>query len=500
MSDQFNENKNSTDNNQSNNYDSLYTEINNNQDFNNNQNFNKYQDFNNNQNSDKKSNRFIVKAGKLLGTAVCFGIVASITFQGVNTIGNQSNIYLNDISNDASNNEPATTVSPANSITTTTTTQISGNITTVTDISDMVSNVMPSIVAINCTITQTDYDWFNNPYSRESTGSGSGIIISKTDKELLIVTNNHVVENATNVQVTFCNDVTATATIKGTDTDSDLAVVSIPIKDLDEDTINNIKIAVLGDSNRLKVGEPAIAIGNALGSGQSVTKGVISALNREVQLEDKNMTLIQTDAAINPGNSGGALLNLNGEVIGINSVKYASSDVDGMGFAIPISTASPIITELMNYEEIPENEQAALGITGSTVTNQLISGFNMPAGVYVVSVSENSAAENAGLKIGDIITEFAGHKIESMENLQNCLANKRGGDEVIIKVQRQGNNAYEELEINVILGTRDTSKSNSDNNNTTTTEQPTQNSNDPYSYFYGNDDNNSDFYKYFFGN
>ena len=315
----------------------------------------------------------------------------------------------------------------------------------------LVENVMPAVVAISCELKNTAPNAFlEDLYDYDSTASsGSGFIIAQNSHEVLIVTNNHVVEGAKNVKVTFCDDNIYEATVKGADATSDLAVISVMGKDMKDSTIDNIKIASLGNSDSLKVGDIAIAIGNSMGYGQSVTKGVISALDRTVSVEDSTMRLLQTDAAINPGNSGGALLNGRGEVIGINSVKYVSQDTESIGYAIPISIAVPIINELINYEELTEEEQAYFGIVAYTVSEQMISYFNCSKGAYIKEVTKGSPAEEANLYAGDIITGFAGRTISSMEELQNILQYKRGGSECEVIFERLENGKYVEHKVTV---------------------------------------------------
>ncbi|MDO4554126.1 MAG: trypsin-like peptidase domain-containing protein, partial [Lachnospiraceae bacterium] len=380
-------------------------------------------------------------AAKLIASALVFGLVAGGAFQGFNYCYNKIN------PNSASNNTVENT---------TTLTTSGDTIQTTTDVSEVVANVMPSIVSITSVVEQqVNYGFWGQSGTEETEGAGSGIIIGQNDNELLIVTNYHVIEDAKSLSVGFCDSSEAAATIKGTDSDADLAVVSVPMSDLKADTKSSIKVATLGSSSALTVGEQAIAIGNALGYGQSVTVGYISALDREVALTDKTMTLLQTDAAINPGNSGGALLNMKGEVIGINSVKYSDTTVEGMGYAIPIDTASPIIESLMNQEAIPESEQAYLGITGSDVTETYSQQLNLPTGVYVQSVQTGSAAEQGGIYAGDVITKFEGNEISSMESLTNKLSNKKAGDEVTITIQRMNQQGdYEEHELKITLGAK----------------------------------------------
>ncbi|MDF2950900.1 MAG: 2-alkenal reductase, partial [Anaerocolumna sp.] len=295
-------------------------------------------------------------------------------------------------------------------------------------------------------------DWFGQQYSEEYQGSGSGIIVGKNEKELLIATNNHVVEGAEPITVTFIDDTKAEAIIKGTDAVADLAVISIDLSTIKEETLNTIKIATLGDSDDVKVGQMAIAIGNALGYGQSVTVGYISAKDRAVAIEGNTMVLLQTDAAINPGNSGGALLNMKGEVIGINSVKYASSEVEGMGYAIPISRAMPIINELMNRETLAEDEKGYLGVYIRQVTEEVAQTYNWPVGVYVISTIEGGAAESAGIIAGDIITKVNQTEVTAESQLQEKVNSYRAGTEVTLTVMRMENGQYIEREIVVTLG------------------------------------------------
>lgn len=325
----------------------------------------------------------------------------------------------------------------------------------VTDVSDIVENVMPSIVAINSSGVYTDYDYWGRKYNQPIEGSGSGIIIGQNGSEILIVTNNHVIDGSNRVEIVFSDDTTADAVVKGAEAKSDLAVLSVELDDLTEETRDIIKVATLGNSDEVKPGQMAIAIGNALGYGQSVTVGYISAVDREVNIESVNMNLIQTDAAINPGNSGGALLNLNGEVIGINSVKYASEAVEGMGYAIPITSALPMINELINREEVKAGEQGFLGlyIDSAIDVNELYAErFNMPIGIYVNDVVSNSPAEKAGLKQGHIITAIDNQKVETIEELLDFLSYRKAGDEIKLVISELENGAYIEKNLVITLG------------------------------------------------
>ncbi len=327
-----------------------------------------------------------------------------------------------------------------------------------TDVSDIVDEVMPSIVAIT-NVSQTEYQSFwGQSQTYESTSCGSGIIVSQDDNYLYIATNNHVVEGESSLTVTFANDDTVSAEVKGTDPSTDLAVVQVALDSISDDTMSAIKVATLGDSDNLKVGESSIAIGNALGYGQSVTTGVISALNRQVSVSDSSSNtnytaeLIQTDAAINPGNSGGALLNTAGEVIGINSVKYSDTSVEGIGYAIPMNTAKPIIEDLITKEKVEVADRAYLGVAGVDVTDDVAQKYNMPTGVYVAQVVDGSAAAQAGIQQGDIITSFDGKQITSMEELKNTVEYYAADTQVDIVIERSSNGQYQEQTISVTLG------------------------------------------------
>lgn len=340
--------------------------------------------------------------------------------------------------------------------------QLATNVTYVeSDVSDVVEKVMPAMVSIVNNFTETA-NVFGQQYTQEEAASGSGIIVGKTDDELLIVSNNHVVESADTLTVTFIDGSEAQAQVKGLDSDMDLAVIAVSLNDLSDDTKNAITVATLGSSDDLKLGEPVIAIGNALGYGQSVTNGIVSALNREITLENGSTgTFIQTNAAINPGNSGGALLNMDGEVIGINSNKIGGTAVEGMGYAIPITSASPIIADLMERQtrtKVAEDEVGYIGISQQEVTSQISQMYNMPEGIYVVSVEEGSAAANAGIMKGDIITKFDGSSISSYSDLQKMLQYYAAGDSVTITVQRPQNGEYVSVELNLTLGSRPADK------------------------------------------
>ena len=331
------------------------------------------------------------------------------------------------------------------------------------DVSEVVDQVMPSIVSITSMSVEEVRSFFGGTYEQQSKGAGTGIIIGKTDTELLIVTNNHVVAGSDTLTVAFTDESTVEANIKGTDAQYDVAVIAVPIENISDDTLDAISVATLGDSTSLKVGEPAIAIGNALGYGQSVTTGVISALNRSVSMtneetgdtQESGVKLIQTDAAINEGNSGGALVNVNGEVIGINSSKLVGDSVEGIGYAIPISDVGDLIENLMNREtktKVAEDKRGLIGITGISVSDAFSQQIEMPAGVYVTEIAKGGGAEKAGMTKGCIITAIDDITVDSMEALQEQLQYYEKGTTVTLKIQiPQTNGEYKEQTIEVTL-------------------------------------------------
>lgn len=397
------------------------------------------------QRTPRKPGAFGPFAAKTVAAALIFGLVGGGVFTGVSYVGTRA------ISNSSTASAKLTTTTSGGTKQTS-----SGDAKDLTDVSSVVDEVMPSIVAITNTGTVT-YNSFFGKKSQQSQSCGSGIIVSEDDDYLYIATNNHVVADSEELTVQFDDDSVVKAEIRGTDPDDDLAVVRVKKADLGKDTYSNIKIATIGDSDSVVVGSPAIAIGNALGYGQSVTTGIVSALNRTVTTQDSqtgetvtNNKLIQTDAAINPGNSGGALLNENGEVIGINSVKYSSTEVEGIGYAIPMSVAKPIIESLIQDGKYTNENQAYLGIKGGDVSSEMVA-YGFPQGVYVSSVSAGSGAANAGLQEGDIITAIDSTKISSMTELQSALKSYQAGDKVTLTVARQSDRQYEESKVEVTL-------------------------------------------------
>lgn len=382
--------------------------------------------------------------GKLFTTvalAIVFGLLASVVFQVSNRV--IDNIF----GQKATNNHSGQIVNS---------TEIStGSGSTVkSDIADVTDSVMPSVVSIvNLSVQEVQNFFFGGTTQYESQSSGSGIIIGQNDAELLLVTNNHVIQGSKTLTVTFKDGKSIEAQIKGTDSDLDLAILSVPLKSIEKSTMEAIKVATLGDSDALRVGEPAIAIGNALGYGQSVTAGIVSAL--DCTIESYEGKLIQTDAAINPGNSGGALLNANGEVIGINTAKVSDEKVEGMGYAIPISDVVDILNELMNKEtrtKVAEAERGSIGIKGITVAADMSQYYNMPEGVYVSEIIKGGGADKAGLPVNSIITKIDGNSVDSMEELQEELQYYRVGDTVELTIKVQDRSGYVKEKVQVTLG------------------------------------------------
>ena len=392
-----------------------------------------------------KKNRKVPKPVKLVCAGVAFGLVASVTFQTGNYVGTKV------FGTTTTNGKTAKTAQTVDGAKLTTSSSSTGT----SDIASIAKNAMPSIVSITNMSVQEVQSFFGGTQQQESTSVGSGIIIGQTDSELLILTNNHVVEGNEKLTVSFVDNESVEANVKGTDSTKDLAVVAVKISDVKDSTMDEIAVATMGDSSKLEVGEQVVAIGNALGYGQSVTSGIVSATERTLDGYEGG-TLIQTDAAINPGNSGGALLNSNGEVIGINTAKVATDSVEGMGYAIPISDASDTIQNLMNQEtktKVSEAEQGYLGIQGVDVSDESAKMYNMPTGVYISDVVKNGGAQQAGLTKGSVITGLEGTTISDMNSLKEQLQYYRVGDKVKVTVQVPGNNGeYTEKTVEVTLG------------------------------------------------
>lgn len=448
---------------------------------------------------EKKNRPFLKKAVSFVALGALFGVAAGTAFSVPTYMANKQLLatkaaYEKEVAESASSALSTTTSSLATNSST-------GN--TSVDVSAIAASCLPSVVSItNKGVTEVRTMF--GTYQQDTESSGSGIIIGKNDSELLIVTNYHVVSGSNELSVVFSYDEDSdnpslvSAKLKGYDSDKDLAVISVALTDITTDMMSQIKIATIGDSSTLTLGQEVVAIGNALGYGQSVTTGIISALNREVSVEsDDGSTitnkLIQTDAAINPGNSGGALLNMNGELIGINSVKVSSSSVEGMGYAIPISDVQSIIEELMLKETrdvVDESEQGYLGIGGTDVSSQISETYGMPVGIYVNTVYENSPAAAAGISKGDIITKFDGQTVKTMSELKTLLTYYKQGETVEITAMVQGNGGYTEKQYTLTLGNKDvfgndtSTQESKDSNTPNKDSQQNGESENPFSSFF----------------
>lgn len=396
-----------------------------------------------------KKHSYAKTTALVTAAALLFGVVSGGTMYGVNRAANTLLPYQSSQVNETIGQ---TTQIPAANTSTT-----SSNGVVIEDVSAIVDATLPSVVSITNTQVYQSNTWFGQSQTYEVPSSGSGIIVGQNDSELLIVTNNHVVSDSEGLTVTFADESTADAAIKGTDSETDLAVIAVPLDKVSADTKGKIKAATLGDSDSLKMGQGVIAIGNALGLGQSVTVGHVSALNREIKVDDATKTVIQTDAAINPGNSGGALLNSKGEVIGINEAKYADTSVEGVGYAIPISKAKDIIDDLMTRTTkiaVSESEQGYLGIQLQNIDESMAKMYGMPQGVYVYKIMEDSAAAGSDLHEKDIITKLDGEKISNYADLAKLLTYYKSGDTVTLTVQSLVNGSYQEREVQLTLKQR----------------------------------------------
>ena len=394
------------------------------------------------------------KWGMTLAMAACFGLVAGGVFIGTAAVGTK---VIGTATEQKQEVTIPTTTTAADSSDTSDTVKATGEMS----VKDVASSAMPSLVAISTT-TVEEVETFFGTTSQEVPASGTGVIVGQNDDELLIATNNHVVSGATSLSVSFIDDETVEGQIKGTDADNDLAVVAVKLSDIKDETKSQIKIAVMGNSDDLEVGDQVVAIGNALGTGQSLTSGYISAKDRTISSQDESTGetitsegLIQTDAAINPGNSGGALLNMNGELIGINEAKYSSTQVEGMGFAIPISKAEPILQNLMNLTtryKVSDDEAAYIGINMADVSADVSQNYGIPTGVCIMSVVDGSPAADAGFKKGDVITTFDGRSISNAKGLKETLTYYAAGETVDVTVQRADNGEYKEVTLTLTLG------------------------------------------------
>lgn len=403
----------------------------------------------------KKKGSFLKKAAAVTAAALLFGVVAGASMFGVNRAGE---LLFPMETQTTETQAPPETLGTTDVITAPQETKEATTTSVVLeDVSPIVEAAMPSVVAINNTTLYQSSTWFGQTQTYEVPSSGSGIIIGENDTELLIVTNNHVIEDANTLTVTFIDESTVDAAVKGTDSVSDLAVIAVPLEKIAADTKAQIKVATLGDSDELKMGQGVIAIGNALGLGQSVTVGHVSALDREITVDGNVKKVIQTDAAINPGNSGGALLNSKGELIGINEAKYADESVEGVGYAIPISHAKDIIDDLKlrtTKVEVAESEQGYLGIQVQNVDSSTAKMLGMPEGVYVYKITEGSAAAASDLREKDIITKFDGETVKTNADLTTLLTYYKAGTTVTLTVQSLENGAYVERQVDITLKNR----------------------------------------------
>ena len=397
----------------------------------------------------KKEHRVLKKIFGCIGLAACFGIVAGGAFFGVRyAIARflpQEAEQAEDIPG------PADVLFPKPNITiASTATGEVGDTDATETVAAVVEQTMPAMVSVQTIHTTTSYFW-GQPIYNDQEGGGSGIIIGSNEDDLLIATNYHVIEDTSSVKVILADGTTHDVSVKGSDADADLAILALPLSGLSQDTLDSIDIAVLGDSDNARIGQMVIAIGNALGYGPTVTVGYLSAKDREITIEGNDMVLLQTNAAINSGNSGGALLNTKGEVIGINNAKLTSTDIEGICFAIPISEATPILDDLMTREILSDDEKGYLGVTVSELDSAIFRDYNWPEGVYVSSVSADSAAEKAGIYRGDIITHVNGEKVTTPNQLINTVTSNRYGTVVEITLQRIVNGKFEEFTYSVTL-------------------------------------------------
>lgn len=466
----------------------------------------------NNKKKNKKGQKFLIIFGSIFAGIVFIAAVFTVCKNVVDYVGavNNRNVAVTedgkkkteenagDNGNDAvATTKPVSVVESDN---------IKGSFL---DVSDIVEETMPSVVSIVTTTSVEGYSVFGQRYQQEMAAGGTGFIVGQNDSELLLATNNHVVENATAIQVTFADEKTAEAVVKGTDAQADLAVIAVSLKDIDDDTMAAIKVAILGDSNDVKVGQMAIAIGNAQGMGQSVTVGYISAKDRKLDMQDestggtKTMNFLQTDAAINGGNSGGPLLNAKGEVVGISSAKISDTQVEGMCFAIPISSAIPIINDLMNRETLTDDEKGYMGVSLKNISSEAVELYGVPDGVYVASVTKDGPADKAGIKEGDIIVSVNDVSVNSSSSAVDKVTSYRAGTEITVKVYRKDEqqNGYKEMEVKVTLVTaeeagvnKSTNQGNSQNN---VNQYNDDYYDDDYDDYYYDDDDASDYDDFF---
>lgn len=461
-----------------------------------------YQNNNTPNRKPKKQHPFAKKAVSFVCLGALFGVTAGTAFSVPTYMTNKQLLQTKSELEQVQSEAAAST--PTLSTTTSSLTTSSSGSTASADVSAIAASCLPSVVSITNKGVSEVRTMFGT-YQQDTESSGSGIIIGENDTELLIVTNYHVVSGSNELSVVFCygedsdNPSLVSAKLKGYDSDKDLAVISVALSDITDEMRSQLKVATIGDSSSLQLGQEVVAIGNALGYGQSVTTGIISALNREVSVTNDDGTsitnkLIQTDAAINPGNSGGALLNMNGELIGINSVKVASSSVEGMGYAIPISDVQSIIEELMLKETrdvVDESEQGYLGIGGTDVTSDISSTYDMPVGIYINTIYDNSPAGTAGLTKGDIITKFDGQTVKSMSELKTLLTYYKSGETINVTAMVPGSNGYTEQTFSLTLASKDVFGSDDTSDQTQSNDSSQEQQQDgntqgqtPYSFFW----------------
>jgi len=448
------------------------------------------EDMNSKQPKKKKSSSVGKKIGMMLLSGLVFGLSAALVFIGVIKASgidkslselsqiNEATIEAQEDAKEDSKDAETTEASASDQLNET----LPSTYQTATDeeltVAEVAENCMPSVVAITNKSVEEIRSFFGTQ-QYESMSAGSGIIIGENDNELLIATNNHVVSNANELSVCFEDDeeLAFSAKIKGTDSNNDLAIIAISIDDIDKDLLTRIKVATLGSDEKINTGDQVVAIGNALGYGQSVTTGIVSAKNREVTIDGTTLNLIQTDAAINPGNSGGALFNMKGELIGINSSKFASTEVEGMGYAIPIDTAFPILEKLMNTEtrdKVEEGGQGYLGISCQNVTSDISEMYGIPRGVYVLEATDGSAAQKAGLRKGDIITSVGERSVSDYDELREVLTYYKAGETVDVTIQRSNSDgSYEEVVVPVELGKNTSNTESSEENNNSNDQRQT---------------------------
>lgn len=483
-------------------------------------NYNSYNNYNNDYNNNYNPNKRNNNSGKKkVAVAICIvaaigavGIIGSGIVGAMGYIGKYSQSESSDKIAWNNQNEENKDGSSDNNAAEATTKPVSvteaggATIGGVSDVSGIVEAVMPSVVSITSTASVEGYSIFGQKYSQEIASAGTGFIVGENENELLLATNNHVVEGATGIQVTFNDESTAEAVVKGTDSQADLAVVAVKKKDLSSETKEAINVAVLGDSDNVKVGQIAIAIGNAQGMGQSVTVGYISAKNRELDMSGAGsgstgkMNFIQTDAAINGGNSGGPLIDINGNVVGINSAKISDTQVEGMCFAIPISTAIPIINELMNRETISEAEKGYLGVSLQNIDSDAVEMYNVPNGVYVQQVIKGGAADKAGIKEGDIIAEVNGTEVSSSSAVTEKVTSYKAGTEIKLVIYRKSEtgNGYEKMDVKATLVTAEEAGINKGTAGSNSSGDEDSGQKDSDDNHYGNDEM-EDFFNDFFG-